>query len=120
MNQGPFFMPNMAFNSTRMMPYGRSFLGSTSLFSRLGNSLKAFNWSSLINGANKTLNVFNQTIPLIRQAKPMIDNVRSITRLAKAFNKETITPQTHQRNINYKNNIIKNNTNYSNTPTFFI
>ena len=91
MNPGRFFMPGMGFGAIpsmgmNMAPAFRmgssipamNGLGmvpkSSGIFGKIGSGLKAFNWSGLLTGANKTLNVVNQTIPLIRQAKPMVNN----------------------------------------------
>ena len=90
MNPGRFFMPNMGFGMNPTM--GAIFLpsrGGLGLFGRLTNSFRTFNWSNLLSGANKTLNVVNQTIPLVRQAGPMFNNMKSMLSLAKAFGRET-------------------------------
>lgn len=121
--------------------FGRS-LG---IFSRLGNSMKAIkgvNWGSLITNTSKTLNVVNQTIPLVRQVGPMMNNMKSLLRIASIFKDETdIKPmakfkQNNNSNNNniYTNNIINSNkstlpedtnidanyNHYDNSPTFFI
>jgi len=70
MNPGRFFLPNMGNQFNPLIRVGYSPVGSMGLFSRITNSIKRFNWSGLLNGANKTLNVVNQTIPLVRQAGP--------------------------------------------------
>lgn len=62
---------------------------SPGLFSRIFGGIKGFNWQGLLTNANKTLNVVNQTIPLVRQAGPMFNNMKSMLRLAKAFGNET-------------------------------
>ena len=137
MNPGRYIMPNMAFNSTmRMAPIanGNFFnYGAANMLGKVINSIKSFNWSGLLNGASKTLNVVNQTIPLVRQAGPMFSNIKSMSKLAKAFKAETkhvgVRPQnifndTYKENGNNKGiNTINNNSvlNQNNQcPTFFI
>ncbi len=114
---------------------------TTGLLSRLGtglSSIRKINWGGLINNTSKTLGIINQTIPLVRQVGPMVNNMRSMLRIASVFKDETDIP----RNINLKpvsNNNNQNNyftdkqettktqsqTNereqiYSESPTFFI
>ena len=114
MNQGRFFMPNMAINPM-MIRNPNTLPNSIGMLQRITNSIRSFNWSKLLNGANKTLNVMNQAIPLIRQTKPIISNVRSMVNIAKAFKNET--------NNHYNHNKINNKTNTNiedEYPTFFV
>lgn len=118
------------------------------LFSRLGNSMKAIkgiNWGGLITNASKTLNVVNQAIPLVRQVGPMVNNVKSMLRVASIFKDETDQKPIKKVNNSVSNKISNNNyvyntnltnsakdyvesnevkdydSNYSdNSPTFFI
>ena len=112
MNQNRYFVPmaSMPMSSAMMLKYGHG-----NFINRIFSGIKAFNWKGLISGANKTLNVFNQTIPLIKQAKPMISNVKSIMQLARAFNQETGSKKYTDKKVATDNNI-KESTNY---PTFF-
>ena len=109
MNPGRMMMPNMAFapimRAQAMAP------GGMGLFGRIGSGLRSFNWSGLLSGANKTLNVVNQTIPLIKKAKPMVGNDKSMLRLAKAFGSETISRNGSNNNSRRTNNINKENKN---------
>ena len=90
-----FFIPNYP---TPFMPM--TTVPRLGLFSRIGNTIKSVNWSGLLNGADRTLGLVNQTIPLVREAKPMFSNMKSMVKLAKAFRNET-TP--------VRNNITRNN-----------
>lgn len=89
-----FFIPNY---TTPFMPMTTPRLG---LFSRIGNTIRSVNWSGLLNGADRTLGLVNQTIPLVKEAKPMFSNMKSMVKLAKAFRNETAP---------VRNNIVKNN-----------
>ena len=137
----PFFIPSY---------YGRVFpgiIGRTmgrnvatnafrgGLFSRLASTfgaIKNFNWSGLINNTSKTLGVINQTIPIVKQAGPMINNMRSMIKLASIFKDETdnnnksnlnnisndyINKDNSNKDLDYSNN---SSSNYYNSPTFFI
>lgn len=84
------------------------------LFTRLSSSitgLKSINWSGLINGTSKTLNVINQSIPLVRQVGPMFNNMKSMLRVASIFKDETDTPR-------QRNNYQQTNRNYSQKPNY--
>lgn len=119
MYPGNYFIPNY---STPFMtiPYQTSRIG---LFSRLGNTIKSVNWSGILNGADKTLGVVNQTIPLVRQAKPMFSNMKSMMKLAKAFRNETTSNRSSNSTIsnNYnKSNVEKVVSSNQNSARFFI
>lgn len=106
------------------------------LFSKLGTGLsgiKAINWGSLINNASKTLGVINQTIPLVRQVGPMVNNMRSMLKIASVFKDETDTPRTNiskptnttstktisSQNQHQEKEITKKE-DYSESPVFFV
>ena len=140
----PFFIPgyqiyNMPLNmATRAAASTRG----AGLFSRLGlgnifSGLRRVNWGGLINNTSRTLGIINQTIPLVRQVGPMVNNMRSMLKVASIFKDETDTPtttkststkttnttnQTSTTNKNFNNkeiSPIKTNTDYNN-PTFFV
>ena len=114
MNPGRFYVPG--YMGIRNIPMVSSISGiansmprSMGLFGRITNGIRSVNWSGLLNGANKTLNVVNQAIPLVRQAGPMVSNMKNMFRIAKAFGTETNNRSLPNNNINNKNNIIHNN-----------
>lgn len=112
MNPGRFYMPRIGTNFSPMM--GASYLttrGNIGLFSRITSSLRSFNWSGFLNGANKTLNVINQSIPLVRQAGPMLNNMKSMLRIARAFGSETNNRTNFNTNVNNNTNFKNNNVN---------
>ena len=70
-----------------MYPYNVPRSGLLSFF-------KGASFGSLLDGAQKTLGVVNQTIPLIYQIKPMISNAKTMFKIAdviKSDDKETTT-----------------------------
>ena len=158
----PFFMPGF---SPYMMaqPMARGMMGAApglvragslgagggaakgaGLIRSLGNGiagLRSINWSGLINGTSKTLGVINQTIPLVKQVGPVMNNMKSMLRVASAFKDETDrsyrskrksyikTNQNishHQHSSNLKENYSQpqEKVEYSNledySPTFFV
>ena len=68
------------------------------LLGRLRGGMGVFrgiNWGTLINNASRALGVVNQTIPLVKQAGPLFNNVRSMVRLASIFKEETDNDSQH-------------------------
>ena len=159
----PFYIPGynqamMAPNLIRGIPAASTLTNTAraastgGLFQRLGTSLsglKAINWGGLINNTSKTLGIINQTIPIVRQVGPTVNNLKQMMRVASLFKDETDinnqknnstitknnlptipTNQTRNNITNYKQNnnyqstinVTKNKTNinYDESPTFFI
>lgn len=102
------------------------------LFARLfgGNGIK---WSTIINGTQKTLNILNQGIPLVKQVSPLMKNAKTMFRLMNEFKKvdtpnttvnrnviEQTTPQTIATNTTSTNTISQTTYRNNNGPTFFI
>ena len=127
-------MPYMMSSPMSMMPTS-STLGTASKASLLGK----INWSSLLSNAQKTLNVVNQAIPLVRQVGPMMNNMKSMLRVASIFKDETdvktvrnntkVSNKTNTKPVNNNNNPnnikkeVKQKEEYisnDNSPTFFI
>ena len=89
-----YFMP---YGMNYGMPLGMGLRGSsmvpkTGLLGRLGGvtgAVKGINWGGLLNNASRTLGVINQAIPVVKQAGPMLNNMKSMMRLATAFKNET-------------------------------
>lgn len=90
------------------------------------------NLGAILTNTQKTLNIVNQAIPLVYQVKPMVENAKTIFKVmgaVKEENNNSVNRSQHQRKTNNtinkaKNNIqestIKENTNTSNNPVFFI
>ena len=58
-----------------------------SFLSKLGSSFSLSKISTAIGNAQKVLNIYNQVSPIVKQAKPIIDNLRTTLKVAKAFKK---------------------------------
>lgn len=134
--RGPVFgginNPNIDSNPFRRItgPSGlfRNATNTGGILSRLKSS--GLSLSGIITNTQKTLNVVNQTIPIIKQIGPMFNNMKTMFKLASAFKDETTSNNTSNSNTT-KNNTNNNNekTEYSNTketspsengPAFFI
>lgn len=83
------------------------------------------NFSSILSGTSKTLNVVNQAIPLIKQAGPIMKNAKTMFRVMNEFKKAdsvkttstNIVPQTQPSNsVKEEVRRIPQNTG----PTFFL
>ena len=110
-----------------MMPTATSGLGH----GLLGGAVRGgINWSSILNGAQRTLGLVNQAIPLVKQAAPMVRNAKTMFKVMNEF-KKVETPNTNVSNSNTSNNVNNtsemNNSNDENVqmlsdggPTFFI
>lgn len=88
------------------------------LFGNTGISI-----SNFLNGTQRVLNIANQTIPLVKQVKPMIGNAKTMFKVMNEFKKTDKKIYNESNNVySYnKQNIVKNNIiNEDNGPTFFI
>lgn len=95
------------------------------LLSRLFNG-QNISFSGILNSTQKVLNVANQTIPLVKQIKPVVGNMKTMFKVMNEFKKNDkfsnnhVNANTNQKNNSYdyntNNNTINNNT-YG--PTFF-
>ncbi|MBQ9019472.1 MAG: hypothetical protein IJ097_04110 [Bacilli bacterium] len=74
--------------------------------------LKNIKWGALLDGTQKTLGVINQAIPVVYQVKPIINNAKTMFKIANIMN----TPTTTINNNLQEKKIIKNN----NSPIFYI
>ncbi len=77
--------------------------------------LSRFSFSSLINGASRTLNLVNQAIPVVKQMSPMMKNLKTMFNVMNEFKKADI--ENSIQSIEEANNIVRTS---SDGPTFFI
>ena len=97
---------------------GMNMLPRTGLFSRLFNGI---NFSSILNGTQRTLNIVNQTIPLVRQAQPLFKNAKTMFKVMNEF-KKVDTPSNVSTKTDSSNNLVEENNSYYSDgvgPTFF-
>lgn len=120
--QMPYMVPSVP-NAGLLSNAGS--LGNALGTARNGLSLLGkINWSTLLSGAGKTLNVVNQAIPLYYQIKPVFKNLKALGKIGKEFTKIGNEPVSKETTT--KKEVIKEeNTNYNEdnfipTPTFFI
>lgn len=111
-------------------PYMNSVASTAPVASKgLFSSLKAINWGGLLSNTQKTLGIINQTIPIVYQVRPIINNAKTMFKIANSIKGGTSTNSTNNQNIN-TNSQSNNMTNSqatniptnqdSNKPMFFI
>lgn len=111
------------YNPYFLYPYSTLSAPTTNL---LGSGIgRSFSFSSLLNGAQRTLNFVNQAIPVVKQVSPMMKNAKTMFKVMNEFKKvETKDPksgmakqQKFQETAmnNTPNQIVANETG----PTFF-
>lgn len=79
------------------------------------------NWSTILSNTQKTLNIVNQSIPVIKQMGPMINNTKTMFKIMNEFKKvDTPRKETKEiKQINETNKTINNKQINYNNPTFF-
>ena len=83
---------------------------------------RSINWNSILNNTQRTLGIINQAIPIVYQVRPLINNARTLFRVASAINSNDDMEE-ESNTINNSN--YENNTNYeiekdSIGPKFFL
>ena len=84
-----------------------------SIFSRGLSIAKNLNWSTLLDGTQKTLGVINQAIPIVYQVKPVISNAKTIFKIADTLRNTTTTNNTTKKDEGHS-------TPSTNKPIFYI
>lgn len=115
--------PNF-FYYTNPLNYGYMNYGNAIKKAGLLTKLKGIKWTDVLNNTSKTLNVINQAIPIVYQVKPLVNNAKTMFKIANII-KTDDDEGTKSTNINSKtiNNIKKeedNTSNSSNQPAFFL
>lgn len=92
---------------------------------------RGINWSSILSGTGKTLNIINQTIPVIKEISPVMKNAKTMFRVMNEFkkldtpnNQITNNPKPQIENNEIPITVEKEPTNNNSIkqygPTFFI
>ena len=119
-NFRPFAMPGNIPYTTVHRPFFNTG-GIHSIFKGFHN----INWNNILNNTSRTLGVVRDAIPVIKEVRPMINNMKSMIKIASVFKDETDTRKPNNNISNKKENSIKdttlnNNINYNNEPNFFL
>lgn len=92
-------------------PYPRA-----GLFSNLSGIAKGFNFSTFLDGTQKTLGVINQAIPIVYQVKPIFKNAKTMFRIADEL--RTSNDSNNKEEATQVITSVNNDT--SNKPVFYI
>ena len=74
------------------------------------NIFKGVNFTSILNGTQKTLSVVNQAIPIFKEMSPIVKNAKTMFRIATEYTKPNVKDTIHKEVMN---------TVYNNNPVFF-
>lgn len=86
------------------------------LFSKIfGGNL---NFGSILSGTQKTLNIVNQAIPLVKQAGPVLNNAKTMFKVMNEFKKVETPIEIKKETENVSSNMIAEYN--ENNPTFFV
>lgn len=90
-------------------------------------ALKKINFSAILNGTQKTLNVVNQALPIVYQIKPIVNNAKTVFKIIGAVKDDTKTNNNKNNNNIQKATVIKEERSTANyvpdntgEPNFFI
>ena len=82
----------------------RSLLGLGNARNFAGGVSRGINWSSLLNNTSKTLSVVREAIPIVKEVGPMMNNMKSMLKVASVFKDATDVNNEHKPNNNINNN----------------
>lgn len=114
-------MMNIA-RSTPLKSGLRSLLGLGNVNNIAASTTRGINWSSLLNNTSKTIGVVKEAIPIVKEVKPMFNNMRSLLKVASVFKDNTDIQKTEPSNNIKTTNSINNHSsiNTQNEPNFFL
>ena len=97
-------------------------VSSPSNFFGFLKNARGINFSTILNGTQRTLNIINQAIPVIKQMSPVVKNAKTMFRVMNEFkkvdDKGNVSVQKQKSNSNFEN---AQTTNLNeNAPTFFL
>ena len=82
---------------------------------------RGINWNSILNNTQRTLGIINQAIPIIYQVKPLLNNARTLFRVASALNSNDDDEVNEVREeTNYNSNVNYETKKDSNGPIFYL
>lgn len=84
----------------------------------MGAARSGINWGTLLSNTQKSLGIINQAIPIVYQVKPIINNAKTMFRIAGALKDDKQINQNKNNYVNDSNNstTIEND----NKPIFYI
>ena len=89
------------------------------LFGTLRNSIRGINFGNILNGTQRTLNLINQAIPLVKQVTPVMRNAKTMFRVMNEF-KKTDLPNRGSKNGRSDSYGMIDEAKDDEGPTFFV
>lgn len=77
---------------------------------------RRINFNNILNNTQRTLGIINQAIPIVYQVKPLLNNARTLFRVASAINDNDEETNSN----NYSDNISYEEKKDSNGPIFYL
>lgn len=82
---------------------------------------RGINWNNILNNTQRTLGIINQAIPIVYQVKPLLNNAKTLFKVATAINSNDNDDFNDEKNVN---NYIQNENSLekkdSNGPIFYL
>lgn len=79
---------------------------------------RGIDWGNLLNNTQRTLGIINQAIPIVYQVKPLLNNARTLFKIANSVN--SIDDTLDDNDTYYENTSYQNEKKDSNGPIFFL
>lgn len=81
---------------------------------------RGINWNSILNNTQRTLGIINQAIPIVYQVKPLLNNARTLFKVATAINSDDSSNNDNFNEGENVNNYTQNEKKDSNGPIFYL
>lgn len=103
-------------------PYLMSTIPKAGILSKTLQAVKTIKWANLLEGTQKTLGVINQAIPIVYQIKPIVNNAKTIFKIADSIrssdSQNTISEEEAKKEEPQP--IKKESPSLNNSPIFYI
>ena len=107
-----YYSPYFGYTPSYINPTNKGILNG------LLGGVKGINWSNILSNIQKTLGIVNQTIPMVRQISPIMNNAKTMFRVMNEF-KRIETPRQQNNNFTEPVQVTNNSfTQTTNTPTY--
>ena len=117
MFNNPYLYQNVARRGLLSRLFGGTRAAST-VGGAMGAARSGIDWGSLLSNTQKSLGIINQAIPIVYQVKPIINNAKTMFRIAGAVRDDNKDRQNKNNYVNdsYNSTSIEND----NKPIFYI
>lgn len=81
---------------------------------------RGINWNNILNNTQRTLGIINQAIPIVYQVRPLLNNARTLFRVASAINSNDDEVNEVSEETSYSSNVNYDTKKDSNGPIFYL